>query len=56
MKTILICTFLILMTLKLAAIGSVAALSWWVIFTPLFILFFWWIVVVVGIIAVAIFR
>lgn len=35
MKSILVVVFLILLSLKLAAIGIVANASWWVVFAPL---------------------
>lgn len=38
MKKILVIVFLILLSLKLAAIGIVANASWWVVFAPLIVI------------------
>lgn len=38
MKKILVIVFLILLTLKLAAIGIMANASWWLVFAPLIVI------------------
>lgn len=38
MKKILVIVFLILLSLKLAAIGVMANASWWIVFSPLIVI------------------
>lgn len=38
MKKILVIVFLILLSLKLAAIGVMANASWWIVFAPLIVI------------------
>lgn len=38
MKKILVIVFLILLSLKLAAVGVMANASWWIVFSPLIVI------------------